>query len=242
MGWSIVNVNGKYLVHLEPKWFGDRLVMPDFQEEMLKEEIDKLVPKDFFFKEGLFSSRLPSYGVWVQKKIFWQNAINCEVSRDYLDYRTPDGKSICFPTYYIRIWPTVGKLLRFDLGNKGILKESCRFIAREIDDRYDIKYLVKMYVECFFNGQWIESDFKVDLTEREKKYLDFMSVATANDDAPLFDPPSKIEKYAIEVLKRRMGKNAVKINSFCVFTRDDDKEILSGAPKNFWYRYCCQIR
>lgn len=130
-------VDGKYKVDLGLKWVDDKIIMPQLKEEILREEIDAMMPEGFSFKEGLFSSYEPSYGVWERKKIFGHNAIRCMVVRGHQDYRTPDGMATWYWTYHISIWATVGKFLGFSLGNVEELNAICRDIAQMIEDKYD---------------------------------------------------------------------------------------------------------
>jgi len=113
--------------------------MPDLKEEVLKEDIEKMLPEGFSFKDGLFSSNKPSHGVWQRKKFLGSSSIRCEVVRGHQDYRSPDGMSTWYWTYHIRIWYTVGKFLGFSLGNKEELDTICRDIAKMIEDKYDVK-------------------------------------------------------------------------------------------------------
>ena len=127
---------GRYLVHLGLKRVGDRIVMANLKEEVLKEEIDRMMPEGFFFKDGVFSSRQPSYGVWTQRRVFVENSIHCEIIRKHLDYRTPDGFSTWYWTYRISIWYSIGKFLGFSLGDQDVLDTICRDVAQMIEDKY----------------------------------------------------------------------------------------------------------
>ena len=131
--------NGKYVIHLNIKWIDDRIVMANLKEEVLKEEIDQMMPEEFSFKEGEFSSDRTSHGVWVQKKRFGENSIFCEVVRGYQDYRTPDGMSTWYWTYHISVGYTIGRFLGFSLGNEKELDAICRDIAQMIEDKYEVK-------------------------------------------------------------------------------------------------------
>ena len=131
--------DGKYWVHLNLKWVDDRIVMPNLKEEALKEEINQMMPKDFSFEEGEFSSDRPSHGVWVQNKRFGKNTICCEVVRGHEDYCSPDGMSTWYWTYHISVWYTVGKFLGFSLCNEKKLDAICRNIAQMIEDKYVVK-------------------------------------------------------------------------------------------------------
>ena len=135
--------DGKYLVHLGLKWIDGRIVVSKLKEEMLKDDIDQMMPEGFSFKEGEFSSDRPSHGVWVQKKRLGENAICCEVVRGHQDYRTPDGMSTWYWTYYISVWYTVGRFLGFSLGDEKELDAICRKIAQMIDEKYEIKAMTK---------------------------------------------------------------------------------------------------
>lgn len=131
--------NGKYHIDLGLEWIKGRIVMPDLKEEILKKEIENLLPEGFTFKEGLFSSDRPSHGVWVQKKRFGENSICCEVVRGHQDYRTPNGMSTWYWTYHISVWYTVGRFLGFSLGDEKELDAICRDIAQMIEDKYQVR-------------------------------------------------------------------------------------------------------
>lgn len=131
--------NGKYNIDLGLKWVDNKIVMPDLKEEVLKEEIEKMLPEGFSFKEGVFSSNEPSHGVWQQRKFLGSNTIRCEVVRGHQDYRTPDGMSTWYWTYHISIWYTTDKFLCFNIGNKIKMNTICRDIAKMIEDKYDVK-------------------------------------------------------------------------------------------------------
>ena len=131
--------DGKYHIDLDLRWIDGKIVMPDLKEEVLKDEIEKLLPEDFTFKEGLFSSHKPSHGVWVQKKRFGQNSICCEIVRGHKDYRMPDGMATWYWTYHISIWYTVQKFLGIPVGGKYKLDSICRSIAQMIEEKYEVK-------------------------------------------------------------------------------------------------------
>lgn len=131
--------DGKYKVDLGLKWIDDKIVMPDLKEEVLKEDIEKMLPEGFTRMGGVFSSDKPSHGVWQQRKFLGSNTIRCEVVRGHQDYRSPSGMSTWYWTYHINIWYTVGKFLGFSLGNEEELDAICRDIAKMIEDKYEVK-------------------------------------------------------------------------------------------------------
>ena len=130
--------NGKYHIDLGLKWINGKFVMPNLKEEVLKDEIENLLPKGFTFKEGLFSSDCPSHGVWVQQKCFWQNTICCEVVQDRQDYRS-NGMAVWCRTYHIDIWYTTRKFMGIPVGGKDKLDAICQSIAQMIVDKYEVK-------------------------------------------------------------------------------------------------------
>lgn len=67
----------KYRVDLGLKRVNDKIIMPQLKEEILKEDIEKMLPERFSFKEGVFSSDRPSHKVWQQRKFLGTNTICC---------------------------------------------------------------------------------------------------------------------------------------------------------------------
>ena len=131
--------DGKYTVDLGLKWVDDKMVMSNLKEKVLKEDIEKILPEGFSFKEGVFSNDKPSHGIWQQRKFLGTNTICCEVVRGHQDYRIPRGMSTWYWTYHISIWATVRKFLGFNLGNVEKQDAICRGIARMIEDKYEVK-------------------------------------------------------------------------------------------------------
>ena len=131
--------DGKYTVDLGLKWVDGTSVMPNLKEEVLKKDIEKMLPDSFYFKNGLFCEDRPSPGVWQQREFLGSNTICCEVVRGHRDYRTPDGMSTWYWTYHISIWYTVGTLRGISLGNEEELDAICRDIAKMIEDKYEVK-------------------------------------------------------------------------------------------------------
>lgn len=134
---------GKYIVDLGLKLVNDKIVMPQLEEEILREEIDAMMPEGFSFKEGLFSSEKPSHGIWEQKKMFGRNTICCEIVRGHQDYRTPDGMATWYWTYHISIWSTIGKFFGFNLGNEEELDAICQNIAEFIEKKYGVRVMTR---------------------------------------------------------------------------------------------------
>ncbi len=130
---------GRYTIFLGLKRLGKKVIMPKLDEENLKEDIEKMLPEGFSFKQGLFSSHKPSHGIWQQKKFLNRATIRCDVVREHQDYRTPDGMSTWYWTYHISIQYSVTKIFGISLGNEEKLDAICCNIAQMIEDKYEVK-------------------------------------------------------------------------------------------------------
>lgn len=160
--------SGKYIVDLGLKWVNDKIVMPQLEEEILREEIDAMMPEGFSFKEGLFSSEKPSHGIWEQKKMFGRNTICCEIVRGHQDYRTPDGMATWYWTYHIRIWSTIGKFFGFNLGNEEELDAICQNIAEFIEKKYEIKVMTREELKAMpERSEFLDSESGISVKKGE---------------------------------------------------------------------------
>ncbi len=119
--------DGKWKVSLSPKLI---------DEEVVKKEIENMLPKGFSFKEGLFNSEKPSYGIWEQKTPFGRSTIHCEVTRGVQDDERPDGMRVYYRFSYINLWCTVESFWDRTFGKERKLDKVCINIAKMIEDKY----------------------------------------------------------------------------------------------------------
>ena len=206
MSISMKQEDGKYIVDLGLKWIDDKIVMPDLKEEVLKEDIERMLPEGFSFKEGVFSKDKPSHGVWQQRKFLRSNTICCEVVRRHQDYRTPDGMATWYWTYHISIWYTVGKFLSISLGNEEELDAICREIAQMIGDKYEVKDRVTIEHIPVLLREKLGENFE---PEKIVGYQYSIGYITEDWDLPIEDYYCEKEEYWLDETHKKTEKNGL---------------------------------